>query len=53
MGKDGNNKPLPINTTADQELIKLIYDHLTMRANGGVVDMSGFIWDRLSKRVAA
>jgi len=46
------HRAIPINTTADQELLKLIYDDLKMRADDdGVVNISGFIWDRLSKRV--
>ncbi len=45
------NTEMPINITADEELLKLIYDDLKMRADDGVVNISGFIWDRLSKRV--
>ncbi len=45
------NKAMPINTTTDQELLKLIYDDLKIRADDGVINISGFIWDRLSRRV--
>ena len=37
---------------ADSALLKLIYDDLKMRADEeGVVNISGFIWDKLTERV--
>jgi len=48
----GLQRDILIKTTADQELLKLIYDDLKMRADDGVVDISGFIWERLCKRLS-
>ncbi len=46
-----DNKKLPVNKTADQELLELIYDDLKMRADDGIVNLSSFIWIKLIKRV--
>ncbi len=46
------HRAMQINKTTDQELLKLIYDDLKMRADDdGVVNISGFIWDKLSRHV--
>ncbi len=50
--ENATDKELPIHKTSDQELLELIYDDLKMRVSDeGLVNISGFIWTRLSKRV--
>lgn len=45
-------KKLPLNITADQELLKEIYEDLKLRTYAnGTVDISEPIWDKLRKRV--
>ncbi len=47
-----DNMELPVNKTVDQELLELIYDDLKMRVSDeGLVNISGFIWTKLIKRV--
>ena len=36
---------------ADCDLLELIYKDLKIRADNGVVDISNFIWERLSNRI--
>ncbi len=49
-----DNMELPVNKTSDKELLELIYDDLKMRVSDeGLVNISGFIWDKLSKRLSS
>ncbi len=48
------HRAMPVNKTSDKELLELIYDDLKMRVSDeGLVNISGFIWDKLSKRLSS